>query len=71
MSKDFGSRLKEERTRFGITQAELGQRVEFSRRTINSVENGIFIPSTLLALRLAKALECKVEDLFFIPPEDG
>ena len=58
--------LKEARTRLGLTQAELAARVEVSRKTINTVENGVFIPSTVLALRLAEALGVRVEELFFL-----
>lgn len=62
----LGSNLKDVRTAAGLTQAELAERVGVSRKTINTVENGVFVPSTLLALKLAKALKCKVEDLFFL-----
>ncbi len=62
----LGSNLKDVRTGAGLTQAELAERVGVSRKTINTVENGVFVPSTLLALKLAKALKCKVEDLFFL-----
>lgn len=58
------SNLKEVRTRAGLTQAELAELVEVSRKTINTVENGVFVPSTLLALKLAEALGTKVETLF-------
>jgi putative transcriptional regulator len=58
------SYLKEARTRAGLTQAELAEQVEVSRKTINTVENGVFIPSTLLALKLAEALGVRVETLF-------
>ena len=44
------SNLKEVRTKAGLTQAELAELVEVSRKTINTVENGVFVPSTLLAL---------------------
>ena len=63
---EFATTLKEARSAAGLTQAELAERVGVSRKTINTVENGVFIPSTLLALKLAKALKCKVEDLFFL-----
>jgi len=56
--------LKEERTRLELTQAELADRVGVSRKTINTVENGVFVPSTTLALKLARALGCRVEDIF-------
>jgi putative transcriptional regulator len=62
----LGSKLKDVRTAAGLTQAELAERVGVSRKTINTVENGVFVPSTLLALKLAKALKVKVEDLFYL-----
>lgn len=62
----LGSRLKEARLAAGLTQAELAERIAVSRKTINTVENGVFVPSTTLALRLARALKMKVEDLFFL-----
>jgi len=58
--------LKEERDRLGLTQAALAERVGVSRKTINTVENGVFVPSTLLALKLAAALGRPVEALFAI-----
>ncbi len=59
--------LKEHRQRAGLTQMELATQVEVSRKTINTVENGVFVPSTLLALRLAKCLGLSVEELFQLP----
>ena len=56
--------LKALRMAKGLTQAELAMVVEVSRKTINTVENGVFIPSTILSLRLASALSVTVEDLF-------
>ena len=67
MSGDkLGARLKQCRTAAGLTQAELAERVGVSRKTINTVENGVFVPSTLLALKLAAVLKTRVEDIFFI-----
>ena len=62
----LASRLKEYRTAAGLTQAELAERAGVSRKTINTVENGIFIPSTILALSLARALGTTVETLFWL-----
>ena len=62
----MGSRLKAVRTEAGLTQAELAERVGVSRKTVNTVENGVFTPSTPLALGLARALGVKVEDLFWL-----
>ena len=64
MADGLRNSLKDERTRLGLTQAELAERVGVSRKTINTVENGVFVPSTTLALKLARALACRVEDIF-------
>lgn len=47
-----------------MTQAELADRIGVSRKTINTVENGVFTPSTLLALKIARAMGTTVEALF-------
>lgn len=62
----FGNRLREVRTARGLTQTELAERIGVSRKTVNTVENGIFVPSTLIALALAHELGVKVEDIFFL-----
>ena len=62
----LGSHLKEVRTAAGLTQAELAERAGVSRKTINTVENGVFVPSTTLALTLARTLGTTVEELFFL-----
>lgn len=59
--------LKTFRNEAGLTQAELAAKISVSRKTINTVENGVFIPSTILALKLAQALNVRVEDLFRLP----
>ena len=64
MPERLHNRLREERARLNLTQAELATMVEVSRKTINTVENGVFVPSTILALRLARALGETVESLF-------
>ena len=67
MAEGLTNRLREERTRLNLTQAELAEMVQVSRKTINTVENGVFIPSTVLAIRLARALGTTVEKLFQLP----
>ena len=67
MHDRLGNRLREVRATLGLTQADLATMVGVSRKTINTVENGVFIPSTDLALRLARALDTTVEALFFLP----
>jgi putative transcriptional regulator len=62
------NRLKAIRAARGLTQADLAVMAGVSRKTINTIENEVFIPSTFLALSLAAALDLKVEDLFFLDP---
>lgn len=75
MSERLVNHIREERARLGLTQADLATMAQVSRKTINTVENGVFIPSTVLALRLARALGTNVESLFQIPdagrPDSG
>lgn len=56
--------LRELRARNGLTQADLAERVGVTRKTINTVENRVFVPSTILALKLAEALGVPVEEIF-------
>ena len=59
--------LAELRKSAGLTQQELSERAEVSRKSINAIENGIYVPSTVLALKIARTLNCRVEDLFRLP----
>ena len=56
--------LKSIRQSAGLTQMQLAMKVGVSRKTINTVENTIAVPSTRLALGIARALSVSVEDLF-------
>jgi putative transcriptional regulator len=64
MTERLTNQLRDARVAAGWTQAELAERVGVSRKTVNTVENGVFIPSTLLTLKLARALGRPVEQLF-------
>jgi putative transcriptional regulator len=64
MHEELRNRLREARADRGLTQADLAAMTGVSRKTINTVENGVFVPSTILALRLARALGETVESLF-------
>lgn len=64
MAERLGNRLCALRAERGLTQAALAELVGVSRKTINTVENGVFVPSTLLALKLAEALGRPVEEIF-------
>ena len=62
--------LKVERAKLNMTQAELAARVSVSRQTINSIEIGRYIPSTLLALKIATVFSVNVNDIFALGSED-
>lgn len=66
MAERLVNHLRRERAKRGLTQADLAALAGVSRKTINTVENEVFIPSTLLALRLAAAFAMPVESLFEI-----
>ena len=65
--KNLLNNLEELRKAVGLTQQQLSERAEVSRKSINAIENGIYIPSTVLALKIARTLKCTVEDLFELP----
>jgi putative transcriptional regulator len=62
----LANRIREVREERGWTQAELAARIGVSRKTVNTIENRVFVPSTLIALKLARALALPVEQLFSI-----
>ena len=61
---ELENRIREAREAQGLTQAELAALVGVSRPTIHTVENAVFVPSTVIALKLARALGEPVENLF-------
>jgi putative transcriptional regulator len=64
LAERLANALKSERDARGWTQAELAARVGVSRKTINTIENGVFVPSTITALKIAEAFGRQVEQLF-------
>ena len=56
--------IKVLRARDDLTQADLAERVGVTRKTINTIENGHFIPSTVLALKIARVFGVPVEEVF-------
>jgi putative transcriptional regulator len=46
------------------TQEELARRIGVTRKTVNTIENGIYVPSTVLALKMARVFGVTVEDVF-------
>ena len=65
--KKLLNNLEEIRKSVGMTQLQLSESADVSRKSINAVENGIYVPSTVLALKISKTLKCKVEELFKLP----
>ena len=65
--KKLLNNLEELRKSAGLTQQQLSESAEVSRKSINAIENGIYVPSTVLSLKIAETLGCKVEDLFKLP----
>ena len=64
---NLNNNLEEIRKHAGMTQQELSNNANVSRKSINAIEYGIYVPSTVLALKIAKILKCKVEDIFKLP----
>lgn len=62
--------IKVERAKKDITQAGLAEQLGVSRQTINAIEKGKFVPSTVLALKMAHFFQCKVEDIFILEEMD-
>lgn len=58
--------IKVQRARMNLTQEQLAELVGVTRKTINTIENGKFIPSTKLAIKLARVFEVPVEELFIL-----
>lgn len=65
--KKLLNNLEDLRKSAGLTQQQLSEKAEVSRKSINAIENGIYIPSTVLALKIAQTIKCRVEDLFKLP----
>lgn len=62
--------IRVQRAILNITQAELAERIGVSRQTINTIEAGKYIPSTVLALKIAKVFRAAVEEVFLLEASD-
>ena len=69
MKGKVSNRIKEHRSRRGLSQEGLAQAVGVSRQSINSIEKGRYIPSLPLALRLAHFFNCSTDALFELQEE--
>ena len=61
--------IKIERARHNLTQGDLADKIGVSRQSINAIEKGKYVPSALLAIKIAQLFILPVEDLFFL--EEG
>jgi len=64
------NKIKVERAILNITQEELARKISVSRQTINAMELNKYVPSTVLALKLAKVFNKQVEDIFSLDKDD-
>ena len=64
------NRVRELRTASGLSQGDFGDSLGVSRQTINSIENGRYLPSLPLAFAIARSFDSMIEDIF-TPEEDG
>jgi len=64
------NRVKEERARLNLQQQELAERIGVSRQTIHSIENNRYVPSTVLALKIAAIFQKPVEEIFALEEGD-
>lgn len=62
--------IKIERAKKNITQADLAKLAKVSRQTINAMELGKYVPSTVLALRLAQIFEVEISQIFVLEDSD-
>lgn len=62
--------IKIQRAMADMTQAELAEKIAVSRQTINAMEAGKYVPSTVLALKIAEVFKKRVEEIFELEPSD-
>lgn len=62
--------IKVERAIHNITQQDLAEKIGVSRQTINAIETNKYIPSTILALKIARLFDKKVEEIFELEKND-
>lgn len=62
--------IRVERAKLGISQTDLANEVGVSKQTIHSVETGRFVPSSILAMKIARFFKVKVEDVFELEERD-
>ncbi|MFN3488149.1 MAG: helix-turn-helix transcriptional regulator [Emticicia sp.] len=64
------NRIRIERAILDITQADLAEKINVSRQTINAIESNKYVPSTVLALKIARIFGKNVEEVFELEEND-
>lgn len=70
LTEEMKNTIKVERAKLNITQTDLAQEVNVSKQTIHSIETGRFVPSTVLAMKIARFFKTKVELIFELEETD-
>lgn len=66
MSDELGNRIRVFRAEHRLSQAELADAIGVSRKTISTIEVGRFVPSTVIALKIARYFKVPLEEVFFL-----
>ena len=66
MSHELGNRIRVFRAEHRLNQADLAAAIGVSRKTISTIEVGRFVPSTIIALKIARYFQVPLEDVFFL-----
>ena len=64
------NRIKVQRAMHDMTQADLAEKIGVSRQTINAMEKNKYVPSTVLALKIAQLFKTPLEDIFFLEGDE-
>lgn len=70
MSNQLGNRIRVFRAEHRLSQADLADAIGVSRKTISTIEVGRFVPSTIIALKIARYFRVPLEDIFFLLDDD-
>ncbi len=70
LAPQFSNRLKSLRTQKGLSQGQLANQTGITRQAVSAIESNLYLPTTVIALRLASVLSCRVEDLFSLTPHE-
>lgn len=71
MSEQLNNRIRVFRAEHRMSQGELAEKIGVSRKTISTIEVGRFVPSTIIALKIAKYFGVPLEEIFSLPSSNG